>query len=90
MTVFLGFGIFGADTAFRFWQRSGRGQWGFSRSGYLREIDWAYALAVFSFLRGDDVTPLKQWVKPTIYEEIVEASNDIASDPSRLDALRRL
>jgi hypothetical protein len=55
LTVFLGFGIFTANSAFYFKQyTSGRTQgWSAGRLGYLSEELFGYALARFAFERGD-------------------------------------
>lgn len=48
-TVYLGFGVFGANSAFNFQQHQdvlSQG-WSWSRQGYLTEREWALALAVF-------------------------------------------
>jgi hypothetical protein len=57
-TVFFGFGVFNANTSFQFYQASDR--WGYSKLGYLNQDEWAYALALLAFLRGE-VNP--DWVK---------------------------
>jgi hypothetical protein len=94
MTVFLGFGIFGADCAFNFWQGPGGGRtggpWGWSTSGYLREIDWVYALAVFLNLRGENDSVLEKWLKPSLYSELGAASRNIAANMAQLEGLRAL
>ena len=57
MTVaYTGFGVFGANAAFSFRQHGdafGQG-WSSQTSGYLSPRSWAFALAVFGLLRGDD------------------------------------
>lgn len=57
MTVaYTGFGVFGANAAFSFRQHGdafGQG-WSSQMSGYLSPRSWAFALAVFGLLRGDD------------------------------------
>jgi hypothetical protein len=55
LTVFLGFGIFTANSAFYFKQyTSGRTQgWSAGRLGYLSEEMFGYALARFAFERGE-------------------------------------
>lgn len=55
LTVFLDFGIFTADAAFRFEQhQDGRSQgWSARRLGYLSEQQFGYALARFAYERGD-------------------------------------
>jgi len=56
MTVFCGFGVFNANSAFNFQQwhsDAGRGGWKTNRLGYLPEPIWGYALARYAFLLDD-------------------------------------
>ncbi len=55
LTVFLGFGIFTANSAFRFEQHSTDTSHGWSaqRQGYLSEELFGYALARFAYERGE-------------------------------------
>jgi hypothetical protein len=55
LTVFLGFGIFTANAAFRFEQHSDNTSQGWSvrRLGYLSEKELGYALARFAYERGE-------------------------------------
>lgn len=55
LTVFLGFGIFTANSAFRFEQHTDYQTQGWSarRLGYLSEEQFGYALARFAFERGE-------------------------------------
>lgn len=55
LTIFLGFGIFTANSAFRFEQHSDNTSqgWSASRSGYLSEQQLGYALARFAYERGE-------------------------------------
>jgi hypothetical protein len=55
LTVFLGFGIFTANSAFRFEQHQDYSKQGWSarRLGYLSEEQLGYALARFAFERGE-------------------------------------
>jgi len=50
--VFLGFGVFLANSAFRFQEREEGAMigWGFTRRGALSELDVSYALALFASL----------------------------------------
>ena len=62
MTVFCGFGVFNANSAFNFQQwhsDGGRGGWKTNRLGYLPEPVWGYALARYAFLLDD---PRPRWV----------------------------
>lgn len=63
-TVFFGLGIFNANTAFQFYQQSDR--WGYNNMGYLKIDEWAYALALFAFLRHEDNPEWKQYLSKTI------------------------
>ncbi|TQV85381.1 hypothetical protein [Aliikangiella coralliicola] len=51
--IFLGFGIFMANTAFTFHQYSGASSqgWRSQRSGYLSDTEYAYSLAIFTLLK---------------------------------------
>jgi hypothetical protein len=94
MTVYFGFGIFGADCAFNFWQGPGGGRtggpWGCSTLGYLRESDWVFALAVFLNLRGQDCADFDKWLKDSMYCELKDACAFLASNPNHLAELRRV
>ncbi len=56
LTIFLGFGIFTANSAFRFEQHCDNTSQGWSarRLGYLSEEQLGYALARFAFERGEE------------------------------------
>jgi hypothetical protein len=62
LTVFLGFGVFTANTAARFQQhqRGRRQGWSMQRLGYLPEEVYGYALAKFAQERGEKSPP---WIK---------------------------
>jgi len=85
-TVYLGFGLFGANQAFNFSQhRDVYSQgWSTSGQGYLRERDWAFALAVFCSLRGEKISSLKQWLKPYLYTDARNAAHYLAKNPQVL------
>ena len=51
MTVFSGFGIFSANAAFA--HETGNWGWQVWRTGYLSEREFAYALALFAWLKGE-------------------------------------
>ena len=66
-TVFFGFGIFGANASFQFYQENDR--WGYSSGGYLKFDEWAYCLALFAFLREEDEPEWSNYLNPTIKKE---------------------
>ncbi len=62
LTVFLGLGIFTANSAGRFrqFQEDGRQGWSMQRLGYMPEEAYGYALAKFALARGENKP---KWVK---------------------------
>lgn len=85
-TVYLGFGVFSANTAFNFSQFGDAYSqgWRTSGQGYLRERDWSFALAVFCALRGEDVATLKPWLKPYLFSDVRKAARYLSRSPQRL------
>ncbi len=63
-TVFFGFGIFNANSAFQFINEYDR--WGHDALGYLQIEEWAYALALFAFIRHEDEPIWKKYLNSTI------------------------
>ena len=82
-TVFLGFGLFSANQAFNFTQHGdafAQG-WRSSSLGYLRERDWAFALAVFLALRKQPAETLAKLLKPHLYADLRAASKYLGRHP---------
>lgn len=52
VTIIFGLGIFNANAAFQY--NTGFDQWGWSKLGYLSQMEWGYALALFADLRGEE------------------------------------
>jgi hypothetical protein len=77
MTVYLGFGVFGASCAFNFSQHQDAGThgWQWSRHGYLDERTWCFALAVFLELRGEDNGAVKPFLKQHLFSDIEAAGS---------------
>jgi hypothetical protein len=91
MTVFLGFGAFGADRALDFLPGVGRNarETGFS-VGYLREYDWVFALAVFLELRDQDVDDASPMLKSYLYSEVKTAVHYLKKNPRLLETHRMI
>lgn len=51
-TVFFGFGVLNANACFQFFKDAG--SWGYFNLGYLKQEEWAYALALMAFMRQED------------------------------------
>jgi len=75
MTVYMGFGVFGAASAFNFSQHQdvmSQG-WQWSRHGYLSEQTWCFALALFLELRGEEVELVKPHLKNALFSDVTAA-----------------
>ncbi len=66
-TVFFGLGIFNANTAFQFYNQIDR--WGYRNLGYLKIEEWAYALALWAFIRHEDKPEWKQYLSKAIKQD---------------------
>jgi hypothetical protein len=68
LTVYFGAGILTANAVFQFsqWQDGNVGGWNVSRQGYLSEPLFGYALACFSWYRGDVVAPWRRHLRENI------------------------
>lgn len=90
LTIYMGFGLFGANNAFSFSQHQDFQSigWQYSRRGYLRERDWIFGLAIFARLRGQEIQPIQDFLKPHLYADLVKAGRylerhtDVMPDPS--------
>ncbi len=91
-TVCLGFGLFGANSAFNFSQHTGvlSQGWRTSSRGYLRERDWAFALAVFLVLRNENAVDIRRELKPHLYDDMRSGLKYLESNPVLLDAHRAI
>jgi hypothetical protein len=76
-TVFFGFGIFSANTAFQF-RKSNQG-WSWSDLGYLKIDEWAYALALLAYLRKENKPVWAQYLNPTV-KKLFEKSAQFISE----------
>lgn len=76
---FLGFGVFGANSAFEFqrFQDYDSQGWSSSRLGYIGEDEWAFDLAMFSALGSHDLEPAREFLKPHIWKQANRALKQI-------------
>ena len=51
LTIIFGLGVFNANVSFQ--TKSGFGSWGWSKSGYLSQMEWGYSLALYAYIRGE-------------------------------------
>ncbi|MCC5850605.1 MAG: hypothetical protein JJU29_21165 [Verrucomicrobia bacterium] len=64
--VFLGFGVFLANSTFKFsqWQDFKMQGWSYRRQGYLGELDLSYGLAIFCLLKECDPKTVLPHLRP--------------------------
>lgn len=85
-TVVFGLGIFGANAAFQF--RNSSDSWGYSRSGYLTQMDWGYALALFAYLKKENAPAWTEFLTLNVKsdfrqsERFIRENEDIILKPS--------
>jgi hypothetical protein len=90
-TVYLGFGLFGANSAFNFrqYQDVMSQGWEAARQGYLSEREWVFALAVYLELRQQSSTEAKSFLKPHLYSDLRKAQRYFERNPHVLAVIRR-
>jgi hypothetical protein len=90
MVAFTGLGVFGANSAFSFQQFGDAFSqgWRSRGAGYLSPRSWAFALAVFGELRGDD-GGMGAWLKPEIEGLRRQAVKYLRKRPELMADLRR-
>jgi hypothetical protein len=90
-TAFLGFGVFGANSAFDFQQYSDIGTgtqgWSVRGLGYLTEAEWVFAIAIFLSLRNESMASVAEWLKPTPRTLLKKAMRYLERHPERLSSL---
>jgi hypothetical protein len=72
LTVYMGFGVFGAMAAFNYSQNFEGWQW--SRQGYLNERTWIFALAIFLSLRDEAPDAVKPYLKRHLFSDLGAAT----------------
>lgn len=78
--VFFGLGIFAANSAFQFYQQVDR--WGYSKIGYLSIEEWAYALALYSFAKGENKPDWTKYLTKTLRKDFERCMNYMLSNES--------
>ena len=78
-TIIYGLGIFSANTDFRF--ERGKGHWAYRKMGYLSQIEWGYALAVYAQVRGEAKPEWATFLSQTIKGNFDRGLQFIAENP---------
>jgi hypothetical protein len=74
-TVIFGFGIFNANVAFRAFK--GFNSQGWSAQGYLSQMQWGYALALFAHIRGEMSPEWIEHLTPNIKSDFLQGQRFI-------------
>lgn len=90
--VFLGFGVFMANSAFTFqsFNEGVASAWQYSRQGYLPERDLVFATAIFIAVRELDPAPAIEHLKPHLGALLKRALRELEDDyATEITAIRR-
>ncbi len=90
--VFFGFGVFGANSSFRFSQFSdsatGSQGWAVNRAGYLTQAEWGYALAVRTVLLDEDEDAFSGYLSDGAHAHYRKNLRYLRKKPDTLSGLR--
>ncbi len=91
-SVFLGFGIFAANSAFTFSQFTSVGSqgWRSNRLGYLSEPEIIHALGIFSALKGIPQSEILEHLKPSLRGLYKRACKDLLGQAQRIERLKKI
>jgi hypothetical protein len=81
-TVVFGMGVFNANAAFQF--KRDVGSWGYSKLGYLTQMEWAYALAVFAHIRGEQSPKWMEFLDRTVKADFKQSERFINANVDKI------
>lgn len=81
-TVLFGLGIFNANAAFQTY--TGIGYSGWQSMGYLKQMEWGYALALFAHLRGEQTPAWTDHLNITVKGDFIQGQNYIGKNPDKV------
>jgi tetratricopeptide (TPR) repeat protein len=81
-TVIFGLGIFNANVAFQ--TKNGYDSWSWSKSGYLSQMEWAYALALFAHIKEEENPNWISFLSRNIKSDFIKSTNFIRSNPDKI------
>lgn len=77
-TIFFGLGIFNANAAFQTF--SDAKYYGWSQSGYLTQMEWGYALALFAYLRHEQQPGWVNYLCKNVKADFIQSQNFISNN----------
>ena len=81
-TVVFGLGIFNANSAFRF--ASNFEKWEYKKLGYLTQIHWGYALAIYAHLREENNPIWTKYLSETVKGNFKRSQHFISANQDRI------
>lgn len=81
-TIFFGLGVFGANTAFQTSRNSRYFMW--STSGYLTQMEWGYALALFALVRNEPEPGWANFLCTNVKADFKQGQNFIANNRDKI------
>lgn len=91
--IYLGFGVFLANSSVQFgqWQDNVMQGWKISRQGYLGELDISYGLAIFCLLKECETKPVMNQLKPNPRSYFKKALHHITKQhQTELESLKQI
>jgi hypothetical protein len=88
--AYLGFGIFGANSAFQYKQHQdfmSQG-WSYSRLGYIKEREWVFALAIFLALKDIKADVAKPHLKSHLASQLNRAEKYLQQNSNILERIK--
>lgn len=81
-TIFFGLGIFNANAAF---QTFGDAKYyGWSQSGYLTQMEWGYALALFAYVREEHYPDWVNYLCKNVKADFIQSQRFISNNESKI------
>ncbi len=77
-TIFFELGVFNANSAFKTF--ADNKYWGWSQSGYLSQMAWGYALALFAYVRQEEAPAWASHLCKNVKGDFIQGQNFIANN----------
>ena len=81
-TIIFGLGIFNANSAFQ--TKSGYDSWGWSKLGYLTQMQWGYALALFAYIREEENPDWIEFLARNVKADFKQSAKFILNNPDKI------
>ena len=81
-TIVFGLGVFNANMAFR--EFKGFNKYGWSRSGYLSQMQWGYALALFAHIREEEDPEWSRFLSTNVKADFKKSTGFIQNNPEKI------